>query len=1327
MGRASSETLSRERRLGKLFGVLFLSLCVFITATPTVSASTVEITEVTVQDGLTREVSNDTAYFYSYGTGQSVVIDVEVTNFGDAKDVLVGITLFNSTDTGINPDNVIENATLKVTGSGGTNSTRFNWTVNSTTVLPTGVYNISAFAKYLKNATANETVYNNTEYLKFVSLKVGNFWMRHTENNSAAGDVVEFYQEITNLGSVVAEANFEVTVIKDDNGPNGTKDGTYQVSGSFRDTTFDISSGGEFDIEPGETERKSFFWTPTETEACIELDYEWNARSLFKYGYSFYGPTFESDPNSVAFRNLTYEYVTLENEGIDNSELAPGTTVSGLVDIAIWLNQSNSTVHERRGWVVDDGGSIVLDLVPHVTADLVNAGTLCTSEGKYSQQVSFNGLISQSFSPNKTYTVVMSIDHGVPRGDYSDTTTYRYSNFNDNVTADFNVVLANLTNIYLPEEAGYGKTVTIYSELENLGTNSISSGNPYVKLTISNSTYNTTQNSVVTLSSLQKKNVSFTWTPQPSDLAPGLYNVTATYHYGYAGTTSKTVVVEVVSLSIANVSATAVAPYETSNVTVNVSNSGSTNVTLTLLNVTINATVHLGTRGEAEVPSWYIFNYSFYFNSSRYPFVNGSYTINTNLTYGGVSSISTDYNITLLPVGVKSFSAPEHVVNATAFNVTAVLKNLASNNVTISLNLTSNTSVDLNQSDVVAVANSETTVYLRAMLNGTGTRTLYLLGNYTGLPSSINRSSEILIVNAGVESFNIAEDYAMGNESFTATAVIKNTGGSALAVGLTLSSSISGELNQTSITVAAGSTATVPYSVSVGEPGTHVMTLSLNYTGLQNPITSTDSIYIVPVVIQSLSAPSFAYNATPFNITVTLRNLGSTNITADLNLTSNLNGSIENRSVFVAGGQDNTSTFTVTLTYNGTHAMNVTLGYSPMPTVLFNTTQIGISQPDLSISSADLYFSTTTPTEGTNVTINATVHNEGTLVINDTTVELRVNGTSIENRTLSFAPNCTNTTTFSWTNVTIGAQNVTIIIDPDTNVSEYNETNNNVTRVITVYAAGASVSTAGVGAGGGGGGVAPAITSTFTTLSSATMATILNRFEFKFKQFNSISLITGGEALSLAGTLISVGEYPEVEEVDIGFPKPVRPLSGDIYRSSSELALSKYKFANKVVIARGDKSPDSLAAVAYARANNIPILLTKPNDLPEDTYNAVKALSPEKIIIIGESDAVSSTVGDRLGGIGKVERVGGKDRFETALLMAATIKNPDFIVITDGNDPDIEAAIISAGYKMPLLYVNGDEIPDEVKEYLKSPEIYLKKVVYGPGVSEAVKKQIEGL
>lgn len=167
----------------------------------------------------------------------------------------------------------------------------------------------------------------------------------------------------------------------------------------------------------------------------------------------------------------------------------------------------------------------------------------------------------------------------------------------------------------------------------------------------------------------------------------------------------------------------------------------------------------------------------------------------------------------------------------------------------------------------------------------------------------------------------------------------------------------------------------------------------------------------------------------------------------------------------------------------------------------------------------------------------------------------------------------------------------------------------------------------------------------------------------------------------------------------------VLPASASVQRTEGDdrygtaLAASEEAFpdgAPAVVIASGQNWPDAAGGAALAAAKGAPILLTRKDQLPPGLLAEVRRLGAKEAIVLGSEAAVGREVFDALVselGTGKVARTGGRDRYETAQLIAkATVAllGPGYdgtcFMATGGNFPDALAASPLAGAKgWPML------------------------------------------
>jgi hypothetical protein len=271
--------------------------------------------------------------------------------------------------------------------------------------------------------------------------------------------------------------------------------------------------------------------------------------------------------------------------------------------------------------------------------------------------------------------------------------------------------------------------------------------------------------------------------------------------------------------------------------------------------------------------------------------------------------------------------------------------------------------------------------------------------------------------------------------------------------------------------------------------------------------------------------------------------------------------------------------------------------------------------------------------------------------------------------------------------------------------------------------------------GGGGGGGAPksCITGGFQSLGPVLMKCVITELNLKYKLFYSVEK-TLAPILPLTGDILGGYPAPTNTEVQGILANPMGSLDGDVYQLSAERVSKRWTFSNTVIVARGDLEVDSMAALAFAKSNKAPILLTHPTEIPNSTLSALKKLNPKRIIIVGGPIAVSKEAEAELEKIAQVERIWGENREETAVELAKhtdTTKAIDTIVIADGRDPSVDAVFIASGYRAPIVYV-GEKLPKVTRDFLeqhkRTSDAYRRpmKVVF-VGVSEEVQEEIEGL
>ena len=166
------------------------------------------------------------------------------------------------------------------------------------------------------------------------------------------------------------------------------------------------------------------------------------------------------------------------------------------------------------------------------------------------------------------------------------------------------------------------------------------------------------------------------------------------------------------------------------------------------------------------------------------------------------------------------------------------------------------------------------------------------------------------------------------------------------------------------------------------------------------------------------------------------------------------------------------------------------------------------------------------------------------------------------------------------------------------------------------------------------------------------------------------------------------------------------------YDTASKISQAGFDKSTDVILASGENYADALAAVPFASSSrnyNQPILLTKKDSLPDETLAEIKRLGAKSVTILGGEGAVSETVENKLKKEGlETSRIAGKNRFETATLLAYAFANyrfrgpKDVFFVYYNNYADALAAGAAAAAKnAPILYLktNG-EIDAETEKVL---------------------------
>ncbi|SFE70839.1 cell wall-binding repeat-containing protein [Peptostreptococcus sp. D1] len=143
------------------------------------------------------------------------------------------------------------------------------------------------------------------------------------------------------------------------------------------------------------------------------------------------------------------------------------------------------------------------------------------------------------------------------------------------------------------------------------------------------------------------------------------------------------------------------------------------------------------------------------------------------------------------------------------------------------------------------------------------------------------------------------------------------------------------------------------------------------------------------------------------------------------------------------------------------------------------------------------------------------------------------------------------------------------------------------------------------------------------------------------------------------------------------------------------------KIENKkaVLLVNSKNFIDALPGTVLANSCEGVILLTRENNLDDNTKREIDLIKPEKVIILGGYSSVGKEIEDGLKGQGiQVQRIGGASRYETSVLIADEIeKNTDVSsYIVAANPADSVSSTALARNTMPIILIDDRNIPSKL-------------------------------
>lgn len=194
-------------------------------------------------------------------------------------------------------------------------------------------------------------------------------------------------------------------------------------------------------------------------------------------------------------------------------------------------------------------------------------------------------------------------------------------------------------------------------------------------------------------------------------------------------------------------------------------------------------------------------------------------------------------------------------------------------------------------------------------------------------------------------------------------------------------------------------------------------------------------------------------------------------------------------------------------------------------------------------------------------------------------------------------------------------------------------------------------------------------------------------------------------ALCALGILASIGAFSVTA---FAAPTTNRLAGQSRVQTAVSIANAGWTQSDYAIIAYAWDFPDAVSAAPLSYKDNAPILLTDKDTLSADTEKELDTLQVKHIIIVGGTGVVSSKVESVLKAKGMdVQRISGKNRFETSVAIADAVGTSSEIVVTNGYSfgEALSISPIAAKKGMPIILTDKNDIPDAVKNYLSKNQI----------------------
>lgn len=198
----------------------------------------------------------------------------------------------------------------------------------------------------------------------------------------------------------------------------------------------------------------------------------------------------------------------------------------------------------------------------------------------------------------------------------------------------------------------------------------------------------------------------------------------------------------------------------------------------------------------------------------------------------------------------------------------------------------------------------------------------------------------------------------------------------------------------------------------------------------------------------------------------------------------------------------------------------------------------------------------------------------------------------------------------------------------------------------------------------------------------------------------------------------------------------VRIAGKDRYEVAANVSRDIGFSGSTVYVASGAGFSDAVAAAGVASSFGEAVLLTNPTSVPAALATELRRMRPDRIVVVGGPSTVSDGVLRSLRSYGTTVRIGGADRYEVSVNLAADLSarfgeisdDSALYSVTVTSGTAFADSLSAANLWQPVLFTRPTSLPTSVSKAIGRYGIEYVTIVGGePTVSTAVERQLWSL